>query len=166
MLEQDLLPSSETSHAHPLKKVVFYWHGVAAIAFPCIPHWSCSLVPWSTSNHLLVSWKFSGWDYPQPLHMYYFVHRERYVAQSPVSMYSMGSSRHSSILDGQNYHHHGNNTPGNQYHSNGSTSRDQQWTNNGTPRRSLVSIPWVSDLRRSTPLGNHSSLGTKVTNMR
>ena len=54
-------------------------------------------------------------------------------------MYSMGSSRHSSILDGQNYHHHSNSNRGNQYHSNGSAHRDQQQWTNHTPRGSLVS---------------------------
>ena len=38
MPEQDPLPSGETSHACPLKKVVFCQHRVAAVAFPCLPN--------------------------------------------------------------------------------------------------------------------------------
>ena len=75
----------------------------------------------------------------QPFHLYVYIYccRERHVAQSPMSMYSLGSSRHSSILDGNTY-----NQP-----QNGPSPRQwEQWASQ-TPRRQNI-VGFTSDFRK------------------
>ena len=69
MLEQDPLPSSEISRAFPLKKVVFCQHGVAAVAFPCLPNWDVCQYRSLQVGVYRHCGSFRAETTPQPLHI-------------------------------------------------------------------------------------------------